>query len=98
MQYNNNIVKKHSRIDNIIDELRNIILAKINGIQNKLKFLSSDLDIIKSNIYLKNVLKFELKEDIYINFDKKSNNTFKIININLTNLRKGDIIEINLKC
>ena len=36
----------------------------------KLKFLSSDLDIIKNNIYLKNILKFELKENINKYFDK----------------------------
>ena len=40
-------------------------------------------------------LKFELKENIYKCYDKKSNNTFEIINISLTNLKKDDIIEIN---
>ena len=63
---NNNISKIYIKVDNIIDELKNIILAKINGMQQKIKFLSSDLDIIKDNIYFKNVLKFELKENIYM--------------------------------
>ena len=50
---NNNIMKNYSIVNNIVDELKNIILAKINGIQQKLKFLSSNLDINKNNIYLK---------------------------------------------
>ena len=75
--------------------LKNIILGKINGIQQKIKFLRSDLDIIKNNIYLKNISKFELNENTYVYFDKESNNTFEIINISLINLKKDDIIEIN---
>ena len=67
---------------------KNIILGKINDIQQKIKFLNN-------NINLKNILKFKLKENIYTYFDKESNNTFEIILCNLTNLRKNDIIEIN---
>ena len=51
--------------------------------------------MIKNNIYLKNILKFELKDNIYKYFNKKSDNTFEMININLTNLKKDDIIEMN---
>ena len=91
----NNIVKNYNRVNNIVDELKNVILTKINAIQQKIKFLSSDLDMIENNIYLKNILKFELKDNIYKYFDKKSNNTFEIININSTNLKKDDIIKIN---
>ena len=91
----NNILKNYSSVNNIVDELKNIILAKINGMQQKIKFLSNDLDIIKNNVHFKNILKFELKENIYKYYDKKSNNTFEIINISLTNLKKDDIIEIN---
>ena len=61
----NNEIRNYNKINNIVDELKNIILAKINGIQQKFKFLSSDLDITKNNIHLKNISKFELKENIY---------------------------------
>ena len=91
----NNKLKNFNKLDQTVDELKNIILGKINGIQQKIKFLNNDLNIIKNNINLKNISKFELKENIYIYFDKKSNNTFEIILCNLTNLRKNDIIEIN---
>ena len=93
---NNNEIKNFNKLDQTVDELRNIILGKINGIQQKIKFLNSDLNITKNNIYLKNILKFEMKENIYIYSDKGSNNTFEITLYNLTNLRKNDIIEINL--
>ena len=53
----NNILKDYSSVNNIVDELKNIILAKINGMQQKIKFLSSDLDIIKNNVYFKNKFK-----------------------------------------
>ena len=36
-----------------------------------------------------------MEKNIYIYFDKESNNTFEIILCNLNNLRKNDIIEIN---
>ena len=85
---NNNELKNFNKLDQTVDELKNIILGKINGIQQKIKFLNN-------NINLKNILKFELKENIYTYFDKESNNTFEIILCNLTNLRKNDIIEIN---
>ena len=70
---NNNEIKNCNKLDQPVNELKNIILGKINGIQQKFKFLSSDLDIIKNNINLKNILKFELKENIYIHFDNESN-------------------------
>ena len=92
---NNNELKNFNKLDQTVDELKSIILGKINGIQQKIKFLNNDLNIIKNNINLKDILKFELKENIYIYFDKESNNTFELILCNLTNLRKNDIIEIN---
>ena len=85
---NINELKNFNKLDQTVDELKNIILGKINGIQQKIKLLNN-------NINLKNILKFELKENIYTYFDKESNNTFEIILCNLTNLRKNDIIEIN---
>ena len=85
---NNNELKNFNKLDQTVDELKNIILGKINDIQQKIKFLNN-------NIKLKNILKFELEKNIYIYFDKESNNTFEIILCNLTNLRKNDIIEIN---
>ena len=85
---NNNELRNFNKLDQTVDELKNIILGKINGIQQKIKSLNN-------NINLKNILKFELKENIYTYFDKESNNTFEIILCNLTNLRKNDIIEIN---
>ena len=85
---NNNELINFNKLDQTVDELKNIILGKINSIQQKIKSLNN-------NINLKNILKFELKENIYTYFDKESNNTFEIILCNLTNLRKNDIIEIN---
>ena len=85
---NVNELKNFNKLDQTVDELKNIILGKINGIQQKIKSLNN-------NINLKNILKFELNENIYTYFDKESNNTFEIILCNLTNLRKNDIIEIN---
>ena len=64
-----------------IDDLTNIIL----NLQQK----------IKNNINLKNIFRYNLKDNIYIRFDKKSDNIFNIINIPLKNLNKDDIIEIN---
>ena len=63
-----------------INELTNIVL----DLQRK----------IENNINLKNILTYELKDNIYIRFDKNSENTFNIINIPLKNLNKNDIIEI----
>ena len=85
---NNNELKNFNKLDQTVDELKNIILGKINSIQEKIKLLNN-------NINLKNILKFKLEKNIYIYFDKESNNTFEIILCNLTNLRKNDIIEIN---
>ena len=92
---NNNEIKNFNKLDQTVNELKNVILSKINGIQQKIEFLNSDLDIVKNDIHLENILKFELKENIYIYFDKESDNTFRIVNISLTNLKKGDIIETN---
>ena len=85
---NNNELKNFNKLDQTVDELKNIILGKINSIQEKIKLLNN-------NINLKNILKFKLEKNIYVYFDKESNNTFEIILCNLTNLRKNDIIEIN---
>ena len=63
---NNNELKSFNKLDQTVDELKNTILGKINSIQQKIKFLNNDLNIIKNNINLKNILKFELKENIYI--------------------------------
>ena len=84
----NNKLKNFNKLDQTVDELKNIILGKINSIQEKIKLLNN-------NINLKNILKFKLEKNIYVYFDKESNNTFEIILCNLTNLRKNDIIEIN---
>ena len=70
--------------DNSINELTNIIV----DIQQKLKYL-------ENNINLKNIFRYDLKNNIYIRFDKESKNSFNIINIPLKNLKKDDIIEIN---
>ena len=85
---NVNELKNFNKLDQTVDEFKNIILGKINSIQEKIKLLNN-------NINLKNILKFKLEENIYTYFDKESNNTFEIILCNLTNLRKNDIIEIN---
>ena len=78
---------KEIKSDNSIDELTNIIL----DIQQKIKYL----DVIKNNINLKNIFRYNLKDNIYIRFDKESKNAFNIINIPLKNLKKDDIIEID---
>ena len=70
--------------DSSIDELTNIIL----DLQRKIRYL-------ENNINLKNIFRYNLKDNIYIRFDKESKNTFNIINIPLENLKKDDIIEIN---
>ena len=53
------------------------------------------LDVIKNDTNLKNILRYNLKDNIYIRFDKESDNIFNIINIPLKNLKKDDILEIN---
>ena len=75
---------KNLKSDNSIDELTNIIF----DIQQKIKYL-------ENNINLKNIFRYDLKDNIYIRFDKESKNTFNIINIPLKNLNKDDILEIN---
>ena len=60
-----------------INELTNIIL----DLQRKIKYL-------ENNINLKNIFKYNLKDNIYIRFDKDSENTSNIINIPLKNLKK----------
>ena len=67
-----------------INELTNIVL----DIQRKIKHL-------ENNINLKNIFRYNLKDNIYVRFDKESENTFNIINIRLKNLKKDDILEIN---
>ena len=50
---------------------------------------------VENNINLKNIFKYNLKDNIYIRFDKESENIFNIINIPLKNLKKDDVFEIN---
>ena len=71
---------KNENNNDVISDLTNIVL----DLQRK----------IENNINLKNILTYELKDNIYIRFDKESENTFNIINISLKNLKKNDIIEI----
>ena len=70
--------------DNSINDLTNIVL----DLQRKVTYL-------KNNINLKNISRYYLKDNIYIRFDKESENTFNIINIPLKNLKKNDVLEIN---
>ena len=64
-----------------INDLTNIIL----DLQRK----------VENNINLKNISKYNLKDNIYIRFDNESKNIFNIINIPLKNLKKDDKLEIN---
>ena len=75
---------KDMKNDDTINELTNIVL----DLQRKIKYL-------ENNINLKNIFRYNLKDNIYVRFDKESENTFNIINIPLKNLKKGDILEIN---
>ena len=52
---------------------------------------------IESNINLKNISRYNLKDNIYFRFDEESENIFNIINIPFKNLKKDDILEINFK-
>ena len=72
---------KNENNNDVINDLTNIVL----DLQRK----------IKNNINLKNIFTYELKDNIYIRFDKNSENTFNIINIPLKNLKKDDVLEIN---
>ena len=76
---------KELKNDNTINDLMNIIL----DLQRKVKYL-------ENNINLKNIFTYELTDNFYVRFDKNSKNIFNIINIPLKNLKKDDIIEINL--
>ena len=75
---------KDVKNDDSINELTNIVL----DLQRKIKYL-------ENSINLKNFFRYNLKDNIYVLFDKESENTFKIINIPLENLKKDDIIEID---
>ena len=44
---------------------------------------------------MKNISRYNLKDNIYIRFDKDSETTSNIINISLKNLKTDDIFEIN---
>ena len=70
--------------DDTINDLTNIVL----DLQRKIKYL-------ENNINLKNIFRYNLKENIYVHFDKESENTFNIINVSLKDLNKDDILEIN---
>ena len=73
--------RRKEKNNDSIDDLTNIIL----NLQQKMK----------NTINLKNIFRYNLKDNIYIRFDKKSDNIYNIINIPLKNLNKDDIIEIN---
>ena len=75
---------KDVKNDDSINDLTNIVL----DLQRKIKY-------IENNINLKDISRYNLKDNIYIRFDKESENTFNIINIPLKNLKKDDILEIN---
>ena len=75
---------KDVKNDDTINELTTIVL----DLQRKIKYL-------ENNINLKNISRYNLKENIYVRFDKESENTFNLINIPLKNLKKDDILEIN---
>ena len=75
---------KDVKNDDSINDLTNIVL----DLQRKVKYL-------ENNINFKNISRYNLKDNIYIRFDKESKNTFNIINIPLKNLKKNDILEIN---
>ena len=75
---------KEVKNDDSINELTNIIL----DLQRKVKYL-------ENNVNLKNIFRYNLKDNIYIHFDKESENTLNIINIPLKNSKKDYILEIN---
>ena len=72
---------KDVKNDDSINDLTNIVL----DLQQK----------IKNNINLKNILRYDFKDNIYVRFNKESENIFNIINISLKNLKKDIILEIN---
>ena len=61
---------KNVKHDDSINDLTNIVL----DLQRKIKYL-------ENNINLKNISRYNLKDNIYIRFDKDFENTFNIINI-----------------
>ena len=63
---------KDMKNDDSINDLTNIVL----DLQRKIKYL-------ENNINLKNIFRYNLKDNIYIRFDKDSENTSNIINIPL---------------
>ena len=65
---------KNENNNDSINELTNIVL----DLQRK----------IENNINLKNILTYELKNNIYIRFDKESENIFNIINIPLKKFKE----------
>ena len=75
---------KNENNNDSINDLTNIVL----DLQQKIKYL-------ENNFNLKNISRYNLKDNISIRFDKESENTFNIINIPLKNLKKDDILEIN---
>ena len=75
---------KDVKNDDSINDLTNIVLDLLR----KIKYL-------ENNISLKNISRYNLKDNIYVRFDEESENTFNIIDIPLKNLKKDDIIEIN---
>ena len=77
-------VVKNVQNDDSINDLTNIVL----DLQRKIKCL-------ENNINIKNIFRYNLKDNIYVRLDKESENTFNIINIPLKNLKKDEILEIN---
>ena len=75
---------KNVQNDDSINDLTNIVL----DLQRKIKCL-------ENNINLKNIFRYNLKDNIYVRLDKESGNTFNIIDIPSKNLKKDDILEIN---
>ena len=67
---------------NLVDDLKNIMLTRINTIQQKIRSFNN-------NINFKNIFTYELKDNIYVYFDKENEVVkFKIINIDLKDLKK----------
>ena len=65
-RYHQKRIKDMKNYDSIND-LTNIVL----DLQRKIKYL-------ENNINLKNISRYNLKDNIYIRFDKESENTFNI--------------------
>ena len=67
----------------------------INDFTNIVLDLLRKIKYLENNINLKNIFRYNLKNNIYVRFDKDSENIFNIFDIALKNLKKYDIIEIN---